>query len=95
MSISKKEVLLSVKNYDFIQKLNEDQLKYLTKAVAFRTKIYKNFSELKIGFNEAIDSNLPDILRDNAFKRLELSIHFSKDKFIPLNKIRGFLCDLL
>lgn len=66
MSISKKEVLLSVKNYDFIQKLNEDQLKYLTKAVAFRTKIYKNFSELKIGFNEAIDSNLPDILRDNA-----------------------------
>lgn len=66
MSISKKEVLLSVKDYDFIQKLNEDQLKYLTKAIAFRTKTYKNFSELKIPFNKTLDSNLPDILQDNA-----------------------------
>ena len=66
MSISKKEVLLSVKDYDFIQKLNEDQLKYLTKAIAFRTKTYKNFSELKIGFNEAVDNNLPDILQGNT-----------------------------
>lgn len=66
MSISKKEVLLSVKDYDFIQKLNEDQLKYLTKAIAFRTKTYKNFSELKIAFNEALDNNLPDILKDNT-----------------------------
>ena len=66
MSISKKEILLSVKDYDFLQKLNEDQLKYLTKAIAFRTKTYKNFSELKIPFNEALDSNLPDILQDNT-----------------------------
>ena len=66
MQISKKEILLSVKDYDFIQKLNEDQLKYLTKAIAFRTKTYKNFSELKIAFNEALDNNLPDILHDNA-----------------------------
>lgn len=66
MSISKKEFLLSVKDYDFIQKLNEDQLKYLTKAIAFRTKTYKNFSELKIGFNEAVDNNLPDILQGNT-----------------------------
>ena len=55
MSISKKEILLSVKDYDFLQKLNEDQLKYLTKAIAFRTKTYKT-----------LDSNLPDILQDNT-----------------------------
>lgn len=66
ISISKKEVLLSVKDYDFLQKLNEDQLKYLTKAISFRTKTYKNFSELKIVFNEALDDNLPDILQDNS-----------------------------
>ena len=36
------------------------------KAIAFCTKTYKNFSELKIKFNEALDNNLPDILQDNV-----------------------------
>ena len=36
------------------------------KAIAFCTKTYKNFSGLKIKFNEALDNNLPDILQDNT-----------------------------
>lgn len=88
MSISKKEVLISVKDYDFVQKLNEDQLKYLTKAVVFHTKTYKNFSELKIGFNEAIDNNLPDILRDNALIENYInSLSEKVDKELAMEKL--------
>ena len=66
MSISKKEVLLSVKGHDFLKKLNENQLEYLAKAIALRTETYKNFSELKISFDEASENNLPNLLKNNA-----------------------------
>ena len=66
MSISKKEVLLSVKGHDFLKKLNENQLEYLAKAVTFRTGTYKNFSELKISFDESSENNLPNLLKNNA-----------------------------
>lgn len=65
MSISKKEVLLSIKEHDFLKKLNENQLEYLAKAVAFRTGTYKKFSELKISFDEASENNLPDFFKRN------------------------------
>ena len=88
MSISKKEVLLSVKDYDFLQKLNEDQLKYLTKAISFRTKTYKNFSELKIVFNEALDNNLPDILQDNSLVENYInSLSEKVDKELAMEKL--------
>lgn len=66
ISISKKEVLLSVKGHDFLKKLNENQLEYLAKAVTFRTGTYKNFSELKISFDESSENNLPNLLKNNA-----------------------------
>lgn len=65
ISSSKKEVMLSIKEYDFLKKLNEDQLEYLAKAVAFRTRTYKNFSQVKIRFNEDLDNNLPDFFKRN------------------------------
>ena len=65
MSISKKEVLLSIKGHDFLKKLNENQLEYLAKAAAFRTGTYKKFSELKISFDEASENNLPDFFKRN------------------------------
>lgn len=66
MSISKKEVLLSIKEHDFLKKLNENQLEYLAKAIALRTETYKKFSELKISFDEASENNLPNLLKNNA-----------------------------
>lgn len=66
MSISKKEVLLSIKEHNFLKKLNENQLEYLAKAAAFRTGTYKNFSELKISFDESSENNLPNLLKNNA-----------------------------
>lgn len=66
MSSSKKKVMLSIKEYDFLKKLNENQLEYLAKAIAFRTGTYKKFSELKISFDESSENNLPNLLKNNA-----------------------------
>lgn len=65
ISGSKKEVMLSIKEHGFLKKLNEDQLEYLAKAVAFRTRTCKNFSQVKIRFNEDLDNNLPDFFKKN------------------------------
>lgn len=65
MSSSKKEVMLSIEEYDFLKKLNENQLEYLARAIAFRTGTYKKFSELKISFDEASENNLPDFFKRN------------------------------
>lgn len=65
MSISKKEVLLSTINYDFLKKLDEKQLEYLAKSITFHTETYKNFSELKMNFDEILENNLPDFFKNN------------------------------